>query len=234
MTPGRTVEIETSLTETGIARTLGLGTLLVVGAVVVAGVGAADTSVGSGDARTSVGAPPTDAGVAQQETNNTTNVTVDVAEAMETAENETNGTAVGASLVRKGDVTDLERPTRVYEVDVLLPNETYALVDVNATDGALQQTRVQGNETGILEGVFGDDDELPSERPDPGAIRSGIEAVELVRNETGENGTITAVELNADGDRLQYVVEVVSSEGIRSTVIIAADPDEGGILTTDE
>lgn len=170
----------------------------------------------------------------QQEANNTTNVTVDVVQAMETAENETNGTAVGANLARKGNVTDLERPNRVYEVDVLLPNGTHLLADVNATDGSLQQVQSQEGENGLFQGLFGDEgDQLPEDRLNFDSIRSGTEAVEIARNETDENRTVTAVELNSEDDQLRYVVETVSAEGIRENVVVAANPDEGDVLTTD-
>ncbi len=219
-----------------IARSVGIWALVVGGVFVVAvigvaGIGAAGTADAPTDSQTQV---PAGAEKTMQEANNTTNVTVDVVEAMKTAENETNGTAVGAELVRKGNVTELERPTRVYAVDLLLPNGTHLLADVNATDGSVRQVQTQESENGIFQGLFGDDEELPANQSQLDSIRSGIEAVELARNETGENRTVTNVELHSENDQLRYTVELISGEGIQSTVVVAADPDEGDVLTTDD
>lgn len=220
-----------------------------VGVLGVAGVGpgvvADAASVGDSSDE------PTDAGPAQQnangttteagegngttesgEANATTNVTIPVTEAMSTAQNETAGIAVGAELTRDTNVTDLERPTMVYEVDVLLDNNSVVAVDVNATDGSVREVRRTGNDTGLLEGLLGGDDGVPRKQANASSIRSAVEAVELLRNQTGVNATVTTVELGEQDGQLRYTVETVSAEGIQSTAVIAANPDEGGVLTT--
>jgi uncharacterized membrane protein YkoI len=203
---------------------VGVCALVLVGALGVAGVGLAGASgVSAPDA------PDAPDALAQQGTQ-TGNVTVAVTEAMTAAQNATNGTAIGAELTREGDVADLERPTRVYEVDVLLSNGTRRVAQVNATDGSVRQ--VTTPDDGLLDDLFSGD--APGERADPSAIRSAVEAVELVRAETGENGTVTSVELSEADGRLRYTVETTSTEGVRSTAVVAADPNAGGILTTDD
>lgn len=230
-------------------RAVGVGALLVVGVLAVGGIGVADISdaVGIGDSPDA----GSDAGAAQQGTtgttaetttgageastgsNDSTNLTIPVVEAMQAAQNETDGTAVGAELNRDTNVTDLERPTMIYQVDVLLDNDTVVVADVNATDGSVQDVRQSENDTGLLEGLFGSgDDGVPREQANASSIRSAVEAVELVRNETGVNATVTSVQLSEQEGQLRYAVETVSAEGIQSTVIVAANPTEGGVLTT--
>lgn len=216
--------VESSATERGVVEVrafLFVGALCIAGSLSAAGIGlasvAADPSVAD--------APDALA----QQGNQTGNVTVPVTEAMTVAQNATNGTAIGAELTREGDVADLERPTRVYEVDLLLSNGTRRVAQVNATDGSVRQ--VTTPDDGFLDDLFGGD--APGERADPSAIRSAVEAVELVRTETGENGTVTSVELGEADGQLRYTVETTSTEGVRSTTVVAADPN-GGILTTDD
>ena len=86
-----------------------------------------------------------------QGANETTNVTVPVVEALRAAQNATNGTAVGTELTREGNVTDLERPTMIYEVDVLLANGTVLVADVNATDGRVRGVEQADSETGLFD-----------------------------------------------------------------------------------
>lgn len=169
----------------------------------------------------------------QEGENNTTNVTISVVRAMETARNETNGTPIGAELTRKGNVTDLERPSRVYEVDVLSTNGTRFLVDVNATDGSVVRVQTPDDETGFFEGLFGDEDGVQDRDVNVTEIRSGIEAVQLVHNETGDNRTVTQVELTSRNETLVYEVNVVTEEGARPSILVAAKPSEGGVLSNE-
>lgn len=179
-------------------------------------------------------APPTgDGPVSTQEgENNTTNVSISIVRAMETAGNETNGTSIGAELTRKGNVTELERPTRVFEVEVLHDNGTVFVVDVNATDGSVRRVQTTENETGFFENLFGDD-EVTEGDVNLSAIRSGSEAAELVENETAPNETIVGVELTSHDGTLVYDVEVVTEEVARTSVLVAAKPTEGGILSNE-
>lgn len=171
----------------------------------------------------------------QQGVNNTTDVTISIVRAMETAQNETNGTSVGAELKRKGNVTDLERPSRVYEVDVLAANGTHFVVDVNATDGSVRQAQTSDNETGFFEGLLGndDEDEVVDRNVNLSEIRSGGEAVEVAQNETEDNRTVTTVELTSRNETLVYDIELVTEEGARSTVSVAADPADGDVLSNE-
>ncbi|WP_115862759.1 PepSY domain-containing protein [Halorussus litoreus] len=223
---------------------LGVCALLVVGVLSVAGAGGAWATEpeGSADALADeqTHAPTdaethasTDAGVTQQGANNTTNVTIPVVEAMGAAGNETNGTPVGAELSRDTNVTDLERPTMIYRIDVLLPNDSIFVVDVNATDGSVREVRQSENGSGLFDGLFGGDEGVPTEQAEASSIRSAIEAVELLRNQTGENATVTSVELSEQDGQLRYTIETVSGEGIQSTAVVAANPDEDGVLTTE-
>jgi len=224
--------------------TVGVCALLVVGVLSVAGVGAASTTE-AGDSADALGDErahlPTDpeisdsshTEVTQQGASNATNVTIPVVDAMETAQNETNGTAVGAELGRDTNVTDLERPTRIYRIDVLLPNDTIFVVDVNATDGSVREVRQSENESGLFEGLFGGDEGVPTKQAEASSIRSAIEGVELLRNGTGENATVTSVALSEQDGQLRYTIETVSADGIQSTAVVAATPEEGGILTTE-
>ena len=219
--------VQRSATERGVIEACALllaGALCIAGSLSAAGIGVASVAAEPSSASGS------DAPVAvAQQGNQTGNVTVPVTEAMTAAQNATNGTAIGAELTREGDVADLERPTRVYEVDLLLSNGTRRVAQVNATDGSVRE--VTTPDDGLLDDLFGG--EAPGERADPSAIRSAVEAVELVRAETGENGTVTSVELGEADGQLRYTVESTSTEGVRSTAVVAADPDTGGILTTD-
>lgn len=213
----------------------GRRTLWVVGVGVLLALGALG-GVAGGDSAAGVDGQPETTGdgvAAVQEENNTTNVTVPIVDALGAAENETNGTAVGARLTRKGSITDLERPTRVYEVDVLTGNGTHFVVDVNATNGTVHAVAPAENETGFFESLFEDETGVPDERVDLDAIRSGSEAVELARNETGTNRTVTEVALESRNGTLVYTVETVTGEGARSTVVVAANPDDGDVLETE-
>lgn len=174
----------------------------------------------------------------QEGENNTTNVTISVVQAMKSAQNETNGTAIGAELTRKGNVTDLERPTRVYEVDVLAANGTHFIVDVNASDGSVGRVQTPDNDTGFFEGLFedegeGEGEEVRNRDVNVTDIRSGVEAVQLVLNETDENRTVTRVELTSQNGTLVYRVNVVTDEGARPSILVAAKPSEGDVLANE-
>lgn len=207
----------------------GLGLLLVLSAL--SGVPSSSGAV-SVDADTE---PAGDVPVSVQEgENNTTNVTISVVQAMESAQNETNGTAIGAELTREGNVTDLERPTRVYQVDVLAANGTQFIVNVNASEGSVERIQKPDNDTGFFEGLFEDEGETVQNRDvNVTDIRSGVEAVQLVLNETDRNRTVSKVELTSQNETLVYQVHAVTEEGARPSILVAAKPSEGGVLTTE-
>lgn len=217
---------------------VGVGVLLVLSALGGVAQGSvasnADASVDSAVDGSPLAVQDGGNNTTQEGVNNTTDVTISIVRAMETAQNETNGTSVGAELKQKGNVTELERPSRVYEVDVLAANGTHFVVDVNATDGSVRQVQMSDNETGFFEGLFGDDEEeVPDRNVNLSEIRSGGEAVALVQNETEDNRTVTTVGLTSRNGTLVYDIELVTEEGARSTVSVAADPAEGGVLSNE-
>lgn len=209
---------------------VGVGVLLVLSALGGVSQGSV-ASTAEASAGPAVDGPPF---AVQEGENDTSNVTIPIVGAMETAQNETNGTSVGAELRRKGNLTELERPSLVYEVDVLAANGTHFVVDVNATDGSVRQVQMSDNETGFFENLLGDDEgEVPDRNVDLSAIRSGGDAVALIQNETDGNRTVATVELTSRNGTLVYDVELVTEEGARSTVSVAANPAEGGVLSNE-
>lgn len=210
---------------------VGLGLLLVLSAL--SGVPLSSATVSA-----DVVAEPADVDPisVQEGENNTTNVTISIVQAMESAQNETNRTAIGAELTRDGNVSDLERPTRVYRVDVLAANGTHVIVDVNASDGSVGRVQTPENDTGFFEGLFEDEDEgeeVQNRDVNVTDIRSGVEAAQLVINETDENRTITKVELTSQNETLVYEVSVVTEEGAQPSILVAAKPSEGDIIANE-
>ena len=209
---------------------LGVGILLILGVV---GIAHNTDAVSIVDSPHEESSPETsgDRGAVATEGDSATNVTVSAVQAMRTAQNETGGTAVGIQLKQVGNATDLERPVQAYEVDVLTGNRTHDVVDIYASNGTVRRVVAEENETESLENLFEDEDEVPDERPNATAIRSGIEAVQLAWNETGSKRTVAEVELNPRNETLVYSVDLVTTEGSRSTVVVAAYPSEGGVLS---
>jgi uncharacterized membrane protein YkoI len=211
---------------------LGVGVLLILGVVGVANSTDKVSITGSPYEESSPESSGDEEDVATDE-NSTGNVTVSAVRAMQTAQNETRGTAVGIQLKRVGNATDLERPVQTYEVDVLMPNRTHLLVDIYASNGTVRSVAAQSNETEDLGSLFENETEVPDERSNPTAIRSGIEAVQLAWNETDSNRTVTEVGLTRRNETLVYGVNLVTTEGARTTVIVAAYPNEGGVLSVE-
>ena len=164
----------------------------------------------------------------------TAGVTIPVVQAMRTAENETNGTAVEARLGQEEDTNSTERPTRIYEISVLTANGSRTVVDVNANNSTVLRTRPAQNQTDGLESVFGggNQNETPNRQLDIDAIRSGPEAVQLARDAAGTNRTVSRVELASRNGTAVYEISMVTTAGDRSTVVVAVYPDEGGVLST--
>lgn len=167
-----------------------------------------------------------------------TNVTIPVVEAMRTAQNETGGVAVETRLRQDDNASGTQRPVRTYEVNVLQSNGSVVVVDVDAANGTVFESRPAQNETDGWRGLFDNQtaDETNagnvtgSQQLDLDAIRSGPEAVELAREESGSERTVTEVELGSRNGTVVYNVRMVTEAGGRSTVVVAAYPDEGGVL----
>jgi len=211
---------------------LGVGVLLILGVVGVANSTDTVSIVGSPYEESSPESPGDEGDVATEE-NSTGNVTVSAVRAMQTAQNETRGTAVGVQLKRAGNVTDIERPVQTYEVDVLLINRTHLLVNIDASNGTVRNVETERNETETLGSLFENETAVPDERANPTAVRSGIEAVQLAWNETDLNRTVTEVRITLRNETLVYEVDLVTTEGARTTVIVAAYPNEGGVLSVE-
>jgi len=164
------------------------------------------------------------------------NQTISLVAAMEVAANETanqNGTVVGAERGQSEGLLDFDGDDEdVYTVDVLLANGTYLEVAVNATTGSVVATEEEEDDD-FLDDIFGDDD-APDESLNVSAMRTAIEAVQLVQNETDVNGTITEVELETNDGRSVYEVEIDQANDGDRTVVVAAMEDEGGIIETDD
>lgn len=209
----------------------------------------------------SVAASPAPANSVQDETATETqeesgaeSQVVSIVEAMEAAQNETNGTAVGAE--QQGDFSVLqgggaetpagadESPAGAegdlsslqYNVDVLLDNGTQLEVAVNAANGSVVD--VSEADEGFLAGIFGEDD-VPDRPLNLSAMYTASEAVELAQNETGDDATVTAVNLNEREDiaeregvneTLVYEVQMTRGEGEEITVVVAAFEAEGGVI----
>ena len=209
---------------------LGVGLLLILGVVGVANSTDAVSITGTPYEESSP-EPSGGQGTAATEENSSAKVTVSAVQAMRTAQNETRGTAVGIQLKQVGNATDLARPVQAYEVDVLTANRTHVVVDIYASNGTVRRVEDERNETKYLESLFESEDEVPDERPNTTAIRSGVEAVQLAWNETDSNRTVTEVGLTPRNETLVYDVELVTTEGARSTVVVAAYPNEGDVLS---
>jgi uncharacterized membrane protein YkoI len=211
---------------------LGVGVVLILGVVGVANSTDAVSIVGSPYEESS-SEQPGGQGTVSSEKNSTTTVTVSAVRAMGTAQNETRGTAVGIQLKQVGNATDLERPIQTYEVTVLLSNSTHLVVGIYASNGTVRRIGPEKNETEDLGSLFENENEVPDEQLDLTAIRSGIEAVQLAWNGTDSNRTVTEVGLTLRNETLVYDVYLVTAEGARTTVTVAAYPEDGDVLSTE-
>lgn len=162
-----------------------------------------------------------------------TNATISIVQAMEAAEEETGGTAVEARLGQEQNTSGIERPTQAYQVNVLASNNSSVIVDVSAENGTVLGSRSGGNQTTGWRSIFANQTENDTQirQLNLTTVRSGPEAVQLAQEEAGVNRTITEVQLGRQNGTLAYTVRIVTTTGDRSTVVVAAAPDEGGILS---
>lgn len=210
---------------------VGIGVLLVTG---VAGVGVLGAQASWSTSR----APTVDGPPGVQSEGNESGATVtpnQTIEAMNAAENETNGTVVGAQLAGRGN-GGLEQSTFVYELDVLTGNGTQLLAEVYAENATVIGVESANESDGVLGDLFGSDDELPDDARNLSSLRPATEAVRLAVNETGAdraNRTVTEVSLGSRNDTRVYTVTLLEQNGDQREVVVAADEGEGGVVTTD-
>lgn len=161
------------------------------------------------------------------------NVTIPVVQAMEAAEEATGGTAIEVRLGQERNTSSAERPAQAYQVNVLRPNNSSVVVDVSAENGTVLGVGHMENQTVGWRSLFGAEtgNSTSVQRLNLSTIRSGPEAVRLAREETGTNRTVTQVQFRSQNGTSVYSIQVVTTTGDRSTVVVAADPDEGDILS---
>lgn len=158
-------------------------------------------------------------------------------QAMEVAQNRTNGTVVGTQLKKEGN-TALDEGNLVYEVDVLQADGTHLSVDVDAANGTVIGVESEGKSKEFFESVFGNQDEVPDESLDVSTLRPATDAVQIAVNNTQSDEptgrrTVTEVELEFQNDTLVYEVELEDVDGERRDVVVHAKKGQGGVITTE-
>lgn len=161
------------------------------------------------------------------------NATIPIVEAMQAAEDEIGGTAVEAQLGREQNTSGVERPTQAYRVNVLTANNSSVVVDVSAENGTVLDSRTGDDRASEWRSIFENQtvDETSIQQLNVGGSRSGPEAVRFAREETGMNRTITEVRFGLHNGTSAYTIRMITSTGDRSTVVVAASPDDGGVLS---
>lgn len=169
-----------------------------------------------------------------QRDSGTMNATVSVMRAMQMAQNETDGIAVETRLRQERNVSGSERPVQIYEVMVLNGSGSPTIVDVSAANGTILRRYPAESRSDDWRSLLENQSsgETPNQRLNLDAIRSGQEAVQLARSEGNANMTVTEVVLGSRNGTVVYNVRMVTKTGARSTVVVAAYPDEGGVLST--
>lgn len=164
-----------------------------------------------------------------------TDATIPVVQAMRTAQNETNGVAVEARLRQGGNTSGAQRPIQTYEVNVLTGDGRPVAVDVSAENGTVLGTHPVENRTDGWTSLLGGEsgNETPRRQLNLSAIRSGPEAVQLARDESGVDRTVTEVQLGSRNGTVVYNIRMVTKAGGRSTMVVATYPDEGGVLSNE-
>lgn len=164
-----------------------------------------------------------------------TNATVPVIQAMRTAQREAGGTAVEARLGQTEYTDEPGRPVQVYEVSVLNGSGSATVVDINAENGTVLGRHPAENQSDGWQSLFGNETsgEAPSRQLNLDAIRSGPEAIQLVREQSNVNRTVTQVQVGVRNGTVVYNVQMVTEAGGRSTVTVAAYPDQGGVLSNE-
>lgn len=210
---------------------VGIGVLLVAGAVGWGAIGA----------ESSGGAVPAPDGDGPTELQNesdgnesviTSNQTV---EALLAAENRTNGTVFEARLSGEPG-GGLNESAFVYELDVLAENGSHLVVQVYAANATVIGFEPANDSDGVFAEIFGSSDDVPEGARDASELRSAAEALRLAVNETGpdtENLTVTQVMLETRDDELLYRVQQFDPGGERREVLVAATGEGEEVVTTD-
>jgi uncharacterized membrane protein YkoI len=224
--------------------TIARWTVVAVGFVVV--VGGVGVALGGFGTDASVSPPQTaaddEAVEAQNESEENESVIESnkTIEAMRTAENQTNGTVIGAQLSGQG-AGGLERSTFVYEFDVLADNGTRLVAEVYAENATVIGVKATNESDGFLNDIFGSDEgatdgESAEEARNASSLLSAAEAVELAANETEaerRNQTATEVRLSPMNESLVYNVTMIEPGGESRVVIVSAENKSEGVITTE-
>jgi uncharacterized membrane protein YkoI len=216
-------------------------TVVAVGFVVV--VGGVGSALGAdASAPTPRTAVADEAVEAQNESDENESVTTpnQTIEAMQTVENQTNGTVIGARLSGQGS-GGLERSTFVYEFDVLADNGTRLLAEVYAGNASVIGVETANESDGFLNDLFGSDKgatdgEATEEARNVSSLLSAAEAVEIAANETDaerHNQTVTEVRLGSMNDTLVYNMTMLEPGGEPREVVVSAENDSDGVITTE-
>lgn len=221
---------------------LGMGVLLVLSASITPVAAQSGATAGEDGARP-VG-DVTDATVGVQ----TESDAITALEAMETAQNETNGTVVGVQ--RKQANGDSGTPA--WEVKVVQGNRTgtgdsdvdrqLIAVNVHATNGTILGTETRTDEGGFFETDESTQGITVSNSLNLSTTRSAVNATRIALNKSGAgNVTVREVRLtlreqgegNASTPPLVYEIDVRNDAGQRVTVVVSARKGQEGVITVE-
>lgn len=219
-----------SLTRKSTVVLVGIGVLLVAGAVGWGAIGAE-----SGGAGPQTASSDDRAGQQNESAENESVISAnETIEALRAVENRTNGTVFRARL--SGDPGgDLDQSKFVYELDVLAENGSHLVAEVYAANATVVGVETANDSDGFFADLFGSSDDVPSEVREAGDLRTATDAVRLAVAETdaaAENRTITQVVLETRNETLVYSVQQFDPSGEAQEVVVAATGDEG-VVTTD-
>lgn len=210
--------------------------------VVIGGVGGAFGAPGMDTSATTQQTSATNEVVEAQSDENESGIPPNqTIKAMQAAENETNGTVIGATLSGQEN-GGLERSTFVYEFDVLAENETRLVAEVYAENATVIGVEAANESDGFLDDLFASeegvtDEDATDEARKTSSLLSATEAVERAVNETDAepmNQTVTEVKLGSQNDTLVYTVTMFEPGGEPIEVVVGAQNDSEGVVTTDE
>lgn len=212
-------------------------TVVAVGlAVVVGGVGALGADASAPTPRT----PATDEAVEAQGSQNDSAISPNqTIEAIRAVENRTNGTVIGAEL--RGQGSELDRSTFAYELDVLADNQTRLVAEVYAGNASVIGVETANESDGLLDDLLSSDEgatdgEATDAARNASSLRSAAAAVEIAANQTDaerSNLTVTGVALGSRNDTLVYNVTMLEAGGEPREIVVSAERDSGGVVTTD-
>jgi hypothetical protein len=219
---------------------VGIGVLLVAGAVGWGAIGTESTGAESTDVETETAGAESaelqDEGDGNETDGNasviSSNQTID---SLRAVENRTNGTVFRARLSGEPS-SDLDESEFVYELDVLAENGTHLVVEVYAANTTVIAVTPANDSEGFFADLFGSSDDVPDEVREADDLRSATDAVRLAMNETdaaAENRTITQVVLATQNETLVYSIQQFDPSGEPQEIIVAATGDGDDAVTTD-